>query len=130
MAERLQARVHGDKVDQLEQETAEWIHDDVAIAPTEIPLLVDKDRAACETIFYTESGRTLQTLADSGAQINLVDTEEIKAWKPGVDYEKLRGDTPELHGFGVLKVDKRRIIIMLIKTYEGGPTVRIPALVW
>ncbi len=126
---RLQARVPGDKADQLEQETAEWIHDDVAITPTDIPLLVDKDRVACETVLHTETGRDLPTLVDSGAQVNLVDKEEIKVWKPGVDYVELHGDTPELHGFGALNVDKRRIIIMLIKCYAGGPTVRIPALV-
>jgi hypothetical protein len=34
---------------------------------------------------------------------------------------------PELHAFGALKVDERRVISMLIKCYVG--TVRIPALV-
>ena len=48
---------------------------------------------------------------------------------PGADYVELHGSTHELHGFGPLKVDKRRIIIMLIKCYAAGPTVRIPALV-
>ncbi len=72
----------GDKADQLDLETADWIHDDVAIAPSKIPLLVDKDRAACETILYTETGKSLQSLCDSGAQVNLVDKEEVKLWKP------------------------------------------------
>jgi hypothetical protein len=39
----------------------------------------------------------------------LIDTEELKLWKPGADYVELHGNTPELHGFGPLKVDKRRI---------------------
>ena len=40
-------RVSGDKADQLGQEAADWIHDDVAIAPSEITL-VDLDRVACD----------------------------------------------------------------------------------
>ncbi len=52
-----------------------------------------------------------------------------RTWKPGIDYIEYRGDTPLLHGFGTIAVDQRRIIIMLIKCYTGGPTVRIPALV-
>ena len=59
----------------------------------------------------------------------LIDKEELKLWMPGADYVELHGSTHELHGFGPLKVDKRRIIIMLIKCYAAGPTVRIPALV-
>ena len=127
---RLQARVLGDKADQVEQDTVEWIHDDVAIAPTDIPLLVDKDRVACETVLHTETGRDLPTLIDSGAQVSaLIDKEELKLWMPGADYVELHGSTHEVHGFGPLKVDKRRIIIMLIKCYAAGPTVRLPALV-
>ncbi len=49
--------MHGDKVDQVEQETAEWIHDDVAIAPTEIPLLMDKGRVACARLPQVTSQR-------------------------------------------------------------------------
>ena len=64
----LQARVRGDKGDQVEQESADWIHDDVAIPPAEIPLIMDKGRVACETTFYTQSGKTLATLNDSGAR--------------------------------------------------------------
>jgi hypothetical protein len=101
----------------------------VAIAPTEIPLTMDKDRVACETTFYTKSGKTLLTLNDTGAQVNLVDKKALRTWKPGIDYVEYRGDTPELHGFGTIEVDQRRIIIMQIKCYEGGPIVRIPALV-
>ncbi len=51
----------------------------MAIAPTEIPLLVDKDRVACETVLHTETDRDLRTLVDSGAQVSaLIDTEELK----------------------------------------------------
>jgi hypothetical protein len=61
---------------------------------------------------YTETGKTLPTLTDSGAQTNLVDKEEIKVCKPGVDDVELHGDTPELHAFGALKVAERRIAII------------------
>jgi hypothetical protein len=83
LRKQLQARVLGDKVDQVEQETAEWIHDDVATAPAEIPLLMDKGRVACETTLYTQTGKTLARLNDSGAQVNLVDKEQLGTWRGG-----------------------------------------------
>ena len=64
------------------------------------------------------------------AQGNLVDKEALRTWKPGIDYIEYRGDTPLLHGFGTIAVDKRRIIIMLIVemmsllTSAGGNSTR------
>jgi hypothetical protein len=102
---KLQARVPGDKADQVEQETAEWIHDDVrGDRADRDPAFGGQGCVACETVLHTETGRNLPTLVDSGAQVSaLIDKEELKLEKPGADYVELHGNTPELHGFGSLR---------------------------